>query len=97
MIQNILAVIKIDSHVHFALAEPAHHLCFSTCDMNDQYGDMDATLMNGAQCFSDAAGQHHVQLANVYEIGRMTGVDEDPVTVTLLKSYTNPVVSDLRH
>ena len=84
--------------MHSGLVEPAHHLCFATCDLKDEYGDMDATLMNGATCFSDAAGQHDVKLADVFEIGVKTDVDEVPDnTVTLLKSYTNPVVGDLRH
>ena len=86
-----------DSYVHSGLVEPAHHLCFATCDLKDEYGDMDATLMNGATCFSDAAGQHDVELADVFEIGVKTDVDEVDKTVTLLKSYTNPVVGDLRY
>ena len=50
-------------------AAPAHHLCFATCNLKDAYGDMDATLINGAQCFPDTAGEHNVELADVFEIG----------------------------
>ena len=76
------------------LAAPAHHLCFATCNLEDAYGDMDATLMNGAQCFWDTAGQHDVELADVFEIGyKSKRSDEVQRSETLLKSYINPVVS----
>ena len=37
-------------------------------------------------------GQHNVHLADVIEVGAQGSVDEYYEPVTLLKSYTNPVV-----
>ena len=76
-----------------AVAAPAHQLCFANCELNDRYGNMDATLENGASCTPDPSGQHHVELADVLEIGKRASVDDRDVhEVNLLKSYTDPVV-----
>ena len=54
-----------------------HELCFTTCELNDQYGEMDATLMNGATCVQGEGVvfdgvDDYVDLADVELGGEMT-------------------------
>ena len=54
-----------------------HELCFATCELNDRYGGMDATLMNGAACEPGEGvmfdgDDDYVDLADVSHGGEMT-------------------------
>ena len=55
---------------------------------------MDATLEN-AICYPDPAGQHDINLVDVLEVSKKASVTHSIADVSLVRFYTNPVVSDI--